>query len=205
MSRRIGITGNIGAGKTTVCRQFEQLGIPVYYADVRAKELMYTNQALSANIRREFGEESYLPDGKLNREHLARVAFGDPSALELLNSLVHPAVAEDALRWHRAQTDVPYTLHEAAILLEIGGAAAYDAMVVVSCPLEIRRNRVMARDGIDAEAFSQRTARQWTDERKEAAADYLIVNDGRHLLLPQVLRLDRILREPTAPKSRNGR
>ena len=192
MPKRIGITGNIGAGKTTVCREFERLGVPVYYADDRAKQLMTENIGLRKAIISRFGEGAYSAEG-LNRVYLSSHVFGDVRALADLNSLVHPVVARDGAAWHREQTH-PYTLHEAAILFEIDAAEEYDEVIVISCPVEVRRRRVMQRDAITAEQFEQRAARQWTDERKEAAADRLIRNDGRTLLLPQILRLDRQFR-----------
>ena len=192
MAKQIGITGNIGAGKTTVCRELERLGVPVYYADQRAKTLMATDAALRTAITAEFGPEAYTPEG-LNRTYIGELVFTHPERLTALNALVHPAVAQDAARWH-AEQRADYTLHEAAILLEIGAQDRYDAVVVVHCPEPIRRRRVMQRDGSTAEAFAQRAAQQWPDERKVAAADYVIVNDGSRLLLPQLLRLDRQLR-----------
>ena len=193
MALSIGITGNIGAGKTTVCRDFERLGVPVYYADHRAKELMNENERLRDLIQQDFGKEAYGPDGRLDRGYLARLVFNDPAALARLNGYVHPIVAADARDWqHRQQS--PYTLHEAAIILEIGSRDRYDALIVVSCPYPIRQARVMQRDGIDAAAFAARADKQWSDERKDAAADYLVLNDGQHLLLPQILRIDGQLR-----------
>ena len=194
MGRYVGITGNIGAGKTTVCREFERLGVPVYYADTRAKQLMQENSELRAAIADAFGPEAYRTDGTLDRSWLAARVFGDGAALERLNALVHPAVARDAATWQSRQK-APYTLHEAAILLEIGSAEVYDAVVVVDCPRPIRERRVRERDGIDAAAFAARADKQWSDRRKRAAADFVVVNDGLTLLLPQVLRLDRRLRE----------
>ncbi|MBB4078126.1 dephospho-CoA kinase [Lewinella aquimaris] len=193
-AKRIGITGNIGAGKTTVCREFERLGVPVYYADARAKVLMVDDPLLRGSIAERFGANSYTPEGQLNRSHLADRVFGDAAALAALNELVHPAVARDAAAWHTQQTH-PYTLHEAAILYEIGAAGAYDGIIVVACPQEIRFDRVMGRDGVDRSAVESRAARQWSDEEKEAAADYVIRNDGQRLILPQVLRVDRLIRE----------
>ena len=198
MSLRIGITGNIGAGKTTVCQQFERLGVPVYYADQEAKRLMAEEGPLRAAITDTFGKQSYLDTGELNRPYLADRVFGDADALDRLNALVHPAVAEDALAWH-ARRSTPYTLHEAAIIYEIAAADAYDAVIVVTCPPATRRARVIVRDG-RADNFDRWAAEQWEEQRKVAAADYLIVNDGRRLLLPQVLRLDRELRSHLIPR-----
>lgn len=190
MAASIGITGNIGSGKTTVCREFSRLGVPVYYADVRAKALMTEDEALVTSIRKEFGDRSYESSGQLNRGFLADSVFGNSEALAKLNGLVHPAVARDALTWVASQ-DAVYTLHEAAIIFEIGSQDRYDDVVVVACPREVRRQRVLARGGIDARGFEERDSRQWTDQRKEGAADHLIHNGGKQLLLPQVLALHR--------------
>ncbi len=194
MTKHFAITGNIGSGKTTVCHEFERLNVPVYYADERAKVLMTEDRALVAGIKTTFGEEAYQGDGSLNREYLARVAFGDPVELKKLNALVHPAVGADGLRWRAAQT-APYTLHEAAITLEIGNAGAYAGVIVVSAPVNKRCTRVRARNGISVEQFRERAGKQWPDERKAAAADYLIVNDGKKLVWPQVLALHQRLLE----------
>ncbi|MGB3801530.1 MAG: dephospho-CoA kinase [Lewinella sp.] len=194
MALSIGITGNIGAGKTTVCRDFERLGVPVYYADARAKALMTEHAQLRQLITQDFGQESFTSEGQLNRAFLAEQVFHDPVALKRLNGYVHPVVAEDARAWHHRQTSL-YTLHEAAIIFEIGSGEAYDAVIVVACPYPIRLGRVRERDGIDEAAFAARADKQWSDERKEAAADYLVHNDGNQLLLPQILRIDRQLRE----------
>lgn len=183
------ITGNIGSGKTTVCRIFERLGVPVYYADAAAKRLMLTDDRLKAGLIAAFGAETYLPDGSLNRARLAATAFADDAALARLNALVHPAVHADAARWKTTQSHAPYTLYEAAIVFEIGGRERFDEVIVVAAPEAVRRDRVIARDGTTAAAFAARAAKQWPDHQKEAAADHLIINDGKRLLLPQVLRL----------------
>ena len=109
---KVGITGGIGSGKTTVCKVFEALGIPVYYADERAKWLMVNDPDLVLGIKRIFGEGAYTADGQLDRPFIARKAFGDSSVLKKLNALVHPAVAVDGERWHAEQSGVPYTLKD---------------------------------------------------------------------------------------------
>lgn len=192
MIRHYAVTGNIGSGKSTVCRQFELMNIPVYYADTAAKRLMHEDQALITGLKAAFGEETYLSDGTLNRPWLAKKAFSDDQALATLNSLVHPAVHRDAAAWRSRQT-APYTLYEAAIVFELGRQDDFAGVIVVAAPEEIRKSRVMQRDGVNAAAFQARAAKQWPDDKKEAVADFLIVNDGRRLLLPQILRLHRIL------------
>lgn len=194
MALPIGITGNIGSGKTTVCRQFERLGVPVYYADSRAKTLMSSDPDLVSGITEAFGPEVYDDSGRLNRPLLAEKVFNNPQDLARLNGLVHPAVARDASRWNAEQT-YAYTIHEAAIIFEIGSEGAYAAVVVVNCPADIRQLRVVNRDGMTAEDFRARADTQWSDVKKAEAANYLIDNSGKQLLLPQVLLIDAKLRQ----------
>ncbi|MFT5998502.1 MAG: dephospho-CoA kinase [Neolewinella sp.] len=186
------VTGNIGSGKSTVCEQFEQMDIPVYYADAAAKRLMHEDQPLVAALKVAFGKETYLPNGTLNRSWLAKKAFSDDTALATLNNLVHPAVHRDAAAW-RSRQMAPYTLYEAAIVFELGRQDDFTGVIVVAAPEDVRKTRVMQRDGVDEAAFLARAAKQWPDDKKEGAADFLIVNDGRQLLLPQILRLHREL------------
>lgn len=191
----LAITGNIGSGKTTVCREFERLGIPVYYTDTAAKRLMVEDQQLIDGLIAAFGPDTYLPDGSLNRQYLAKRAFGDQLELARLNALVHPAVQRDAESW-RARQSAPYTLYESALVFEIDAADRFDAVVVVAAPEALRRKRVMLRDGVTAEAFDARAAKQWTDKDKEAGADHLIINDGKRLIFPQVLAVHRFVNHP---------
>ncbi len=184
------ITGNIGSGKTTVCREFEKLGIPVYYTDTAAKRLMVDSPELVAALKAAFGSATYHEDGTLNRTWLAKKAFGDEASLQRLNALVHPAVHQDADAW-LARQSAPYCLYETALVFEINATNRFAGIVVVAAPEAVRRERVLARDNTTAAAFAARAAKQWPDAQKEAAADYLIVNDGKHLILPQVLGLHR--------------
>ncbi len=189
----IGITGNIGSGKTTVCQIFEVLDIPVYYADARAKQLMTEDPELVADIQELLGREAYLPNGQLNRAFVAQAIFSDETKRAAINGLVHPAVGRDAQSWHAAQSGVPYTLQEAALLYESSGYKRVDRMIVVTAPEAIRLRRVMDRDGIDAAAVRARMARQWPEEEKMKRADFRIVNDGVHPLIPQVLDIHRAI------------
>jgi dephospho-CoA kinase len=187
------ITGNIGSGKTTVCRIFERLGVPVYYADTAAKRLMLEDEELKQGLIDAFGPKTYLPDGQLNRKWLAKQAFSNDETLAQLNGLVHPAVHKDADRWKARHANHAYTLYEAAIVFEIGGQDRFDAVIVVAAPEATRRERVITRDQTTPEAFAARAAKQWSDDKKEAAADFVVDNGGKELLLPQVLRLHSLL------------
>ncbi len=192
---RVGITGGIGSGKTTVCRIFEQLGIPVYYADERAKALMNENKTLKKQITNLFGEAAYLPDGSLDRKHIANIVFQDATMLEKLNAIVHPAVLKDGDKWHNQQQGVPYTLKESALLFEIGSQVFYDKTVMVFAQKEIRLHRVMERDGLPKAAVEARISKQMDDEQKLQLADYVLINDGSRLLVPQVMDIHRQLAE----------
>lgn len=191
--QQVGITGGIGSGKTTTCRIFEQLGIPVYYADDRAKALMVEDDALASAIRSLLGEQAYHPDGSLNRAYVASKVFGDTGLLQGLNDLVHPAVAEDGHAWHQRQRDVPYTLKEAALLFESGSYKALDKIITVTAPKELRLQRVMERDGSRAEEVRARMNQQMPEKEKVALADFVICNDGRQSLVQQVVEVHRQL------------
>lgn len=182
----VGITGGIGSGKTTVCEIFEHLGVPVYYADTRAKELMANDGKLKAKIIQAFGEKAYV-DGNLDRQYLAKIVFDSKQKLSVLNGLVHPAVADDFDEWLEAHKSAPYVLKEAAILFESGAYQNVDVSVLVIAPEELRIKRVMQRDGTSREQVLQRIKNQWNQERKEKLADYIITNDGQQLVIPQVL------------------
>lgn len=188
---RIGITGGIGSGKTTVCKIFETLEIPVYYADDRAKWLMVNSPTLQNGIRQLFGKKAYGEDGSLNRAHISSIAFKDTAKLQKLNALVHPAVFVDGENWQQEQLalGVPYTIKEAALIYESGSHQTLDKVIVVTAPEELRIDRVMKRDGLAAEAIKDRIARQMPEEEKVARADYVIHNDGEQSLIKQVLAI----------------
>lgn len=192
---KVGITGGIGSGKTTACRLFEALGVPVYYADERAKWLMVHDEALVSRIKGIFGPQAYTEDGQLQRAYIAERAFGDADLLEQLNAAVHPAVGRDAEAWQQQQTGHPYTLREAALLYESGSFKALDFVIVVTAPQPLRLQRVMQRDGAKAEAVQARMDKQMPEHEKAARADFLIVNDGQQLLIPQVYRIHHLLKQ----------
>ncbi|MEL7120861.1 MAG: dephospho-CoA kinase [Bacteroidota bacterium] len=190
---KIGITGGIGSGKTTVCKIFETLGIPVYYADERAKGLMINNAPLVLAIKKLLGEKAYDEKGQLNRKWIANKVFNDKSLLEGLNQLVHPAVHEDGDRWHEEQVDVPYTLKEAALIFESNGHLHLDKIITVTAPKEIRIQRVMARDQVMRAAVEARMDKQMPEAEKVKRSDFVIYNDGKHSLIQQVLKIHQSL------------
>jgi len=185
----IGLTGGIGSGKSTVAKIFEILGVPVYYADDRAKSLMNENQELIAEITNAFGSESYLPSGQINRTYLAETVFSDPAKVSTINGLVHPAVAQDFKTWAMAQKST-YVLKEAALIFETGGHQKLDAVINVSSPLRIRISRVLIRDPQRTEdQINQIINQQMPDEKKNELADFVIKNVANKLLIPQVLKI----------------
>ncbi|MCS6929919.1 MAG: dephospho-CoA kinase [Saprospiraceae bacterium] len=192
---RVGITGGIGSGKTTVCRLFAALGIPVYDADYWAKWLVEHDPHVREAVRTLLGDEAYDAEGRYNRSYVAQRVFSDPHLLHALNTIVHPAVERHSGNWHEQQraSGCPYTLKEAALLVESGNYRSLDALVVVTAPEAVRIQRVMQRDGLSEDAVRARMQRQMSDVEKIALADYVIVNDGHHALIPQVWKIHRAL------------
>jgi dephospho-CoA kinase len=186
---KIGITGGIGSGKSTVARIFEGLGIPVYYADSKAKEMMSENGVLAGQIKGLFGEEAYLK-GELNRSYIASKAFGNQELLERLNALVHPAVFKDFDDWCEKQKSA-YVLKEAALLFESGSYRSLDYVIVVSAPRSLRIERTMQRDGVEKAAVLARMRKQLSEKERLSGADFVILNNGKKPLIPQVLELHR--------------
>ena len=195
LPRQIGITGGIGAGKSTVTRIFAALRVPVYDADSRAKWLMNSNPLLKDSIVEAFGSQAYNQHG-LNRNYLAASVFKDSSKVALLNSLVHPRVGDDFAQWVQQHAGFPYVLKEAALLFESGSYQSLDQVIAVSAPLEMRIQRVLQRDPHRTNAdVAAIVARQMDEAEKIARADYVVHNDEKILLVPQVLELDRAFRE----------
>lgn len=186
---KVGITGGIGSGKSVVSRIFEVLGVPVYYADTEAKQLMQSDANLRKKIIEHFGEQAYQQE-QLNRSYLAAQVFGNAEKTQLLNSLVHPAVIANAENWmhrHEADGKLPYVLKEAALFFESGSAAGLDLIIGVSAPQALRIQRVMHRDGISRQDVLTRISRQIDESLKMKLCDFVIVNDEQQLLIPQVL------------------
>ncbi len=185
---KLGLTGGIGSGKTLVCSVLEKLGVPVYYADIKARNLMNSDTDLQAGIVNMFGERAYTKEG-LNRAFLAESVFGDQERLSRLNKLVHPVVRADFISWVARQGRTAYVVEEAAILFESGASLEMDLSVLVYAPQEIRIRRVMERDHLERDAVLKRMEHQISEEEKKKLADHVINNDGTAMLLPQVIEL----------------
>ncbi|MHA4845736.1 dephospho-CoA kinase [Flavitalea antarctica] len=196
---KVGITGGIGSGKSTVAKIFSVLGVPVYYADDASKRIMNSDPEVIELITRHFTNEAYK-DGVLDRAFLAAQVFNDKTKLELLNSLVHPATIRDADHWLSVQR-APYVIKEAALLFESGSYAALDYIIGVSAPYELRLQRTMARDHSGREQVIERMNRQIDENIKMKLCDFLIYNDERQLVIPQVLKLHQLFTEKSSAGS----
>ena len=185
---KIGITGGIGSGKTTVCKVFQLQHIPVFYADTQAKIIMQTDLQLVADIKDAFGKDVYSPGGVLNRSMLAALVFSDEEKLKKLNSLVHPAVFKAFDKWV-AQQEAPYVMKEAALLFESGSYKDCDYTILVKAPQRLKIARIMERDKVSESDVLKRMSKQLSDEEKELRSDFIILNDEQQMLIPQVLNL----------------
>lgn len=184
---KVGLTGGIGSGKSTIAKVFATLGIPVFDADDAAKKLMTEDAALKAGVIQLFGEEAYDDEG-LNRKYISGIVFKDAFRLEQLNAIVHPAAIRSAENWMALQT-TPYVIKEAAILFESGSVSHLDKVIGVFAPKHLRIQRAMQRDNIQREEVLARIVRQVDDAIKMKLCDYVITNDEQQMLLPQVLQL----------------
>ncbi len=185
---KVGLTGGIGSGKTTVAHIFELLGIPVYYADGAAKRLMNEDEQLKAKIIIEFGAESYVA-GKINKNYLATKIFSDKKKTAKINSIVHPITIADAEEWMQLQTTA-YAIKEAALIFEAKAEKKLDIIIGVQSPLHMRIQRVMQRDNIAGAAVIARIQKQMDETEKMNRCDFVIVNDEKTLLIPQVIKLN---------------
>lgn len=198
---QVGLTGGIGAGKSVIGRIFALLGCPLYDADSRAKYVMTTDGILMSNIRKEFGELSFNPDGSLNRPYLSDLVFRNPGQLEKLNGLVHPRVAADYEDWVAKHAHHDYVIKEAALLFESGSYKLLDYVVLVVAPEPLRIDRAVKRDtGRTADQVRSIMRQQWPDDEKIKLADSVVRNDESELVIPQVLRLHEKFRVRSGPR-----
>jgi dephospho-CoA kinase len=182
---KVGITGGIGSGKSTVCQVFHTLGIPVLYADEVGRYLM-NNDALVIDAIKMLFDNNIYKGGILDRDRVATIVFQRPEVLEQLNAIVHPATIRYGIQWMQSQKG-PYILKEAAIFFESGSNKDMDVMIGVYAPRKLRILRAMERDGITQEKVLQRVAHQMDEDEKMNLCDHVIVNDGVQAIIPQVL------------------
>lgn len=192
---KVGLTGNIGSGKSFVASIFSTLDIAVFVADAEAKKL-YEREEIKMMLRGLFGDKIFNKDGSLDKQSLASMIFNDQANLRKLNQVIHPMVREAFGRWSLERSNSPYVLYEAAILFESGYYKDLDKIILVMAPEEVRVKRVMERDGASREEVMNRMANQWQEEKKVSMADFIINNNGTEMVIPQVMMVHRrILKE----------
>lgn len=193
---KLGITGGIGSGKSTITQMFHVIGVPVYVSDERSKYLSQTNSEIIAGLKQILGDDIYDEMGRLDRKRMASVIFADKEKLQKVNALIHPIVNRDFIEWAEEQKSkgVPYVVNEAAIMIESGSHKLMDKLLVVTAPVEQRVERVMKRDGVGEQQVKSRISNQMSDKEKVEIADYVIVTDDHHFIMPEILALDEELR-----------
>lgn len=189
--KKVGITGNIGSGKSYVCKMFEKLGIPVFYSDDETKKL-YLIPSVKELIVNRFGKEVYFEDGTLNRKLLSYHLFKNEEAMKFIESVLYPALNQHFDEWCEQQTS-PYVLYESAILFEKNYGKYFDKIIFVSAPEDTRLQRVMKRDDCTEENVRSRMRLQMSEENKLSKADFVIYNDGDKALEPQVETINKQL------------
>ena len=195
---KIGITGGIGSGKTTICKIFEVLGIHVFYADTVARQIMVEDAVLIEGVKNTFGTESYFDNGTLNNKHIAAIVFNNVSELEKLNALVHPAVFRAFDSWiEQIPQHIPYVLKEAALLFESGSYKMCDQNILVVAPEALKLKRVAERDGLTDDQIRARMDKQFTDGEKRLMTDHIIYNNEQTSLIAQVVELHRAFLKTT--------
>jgi len=187
MARRLGITGGIGSGKTTVCRIFRVLGVPVFVADAAARQLMNNDPSIRSEINKIAGKDLY-EGGELDRRELARLIFNEPDMLQKVNASVHPAVLHEFEAWSSA-IDAPYVIMEAAILFEARADRLVDRVISISAPVEERIARVMGRSEISREEVLERINNQMEDNEREEQSYYVINNADNEMIIPEILKI----------------
>jgi dephospho-CoA kinase len=193
--KKIGITGGIGSGKTTACEIFKLLGVPVFHADTEARNLQNNDITIKKLLIELFGAEIYTHDGMLDRKQLAEIIFNDHEALAAVNAIIHPAVRQCFMKWLENYQDSAYVLYEAAVLFESGYASDFDMNILILADEAVRTRRVMQRDHISENLVKQRIRNQTPDSEKIDKVDYILENNGCKLLLPEIIKLDKLIRQ----------
>ncbi|MDY0102522.1 MAG: dephospho-CoA kinase [Lentimicrobium sp.] len=185
---KIGLTGSIGSGKSTVASVFRTLGVPVYIADIEAKKFLEEPDVIDLIVALA-GKKVLSPDGSIDRKVLAKQVFGNPEKLEGLNAIIHPRVRKNFTKWVEQNEAHPYVIQESAIIFESGFYTLFDLIIVVAAPEEERIQRVLRRDGFKREEVISRIENQWPEYLKIEKADFVIHNCDTDIALPQVLKI----------------
>lgn len=190
---KVAVTGNIGSGKSTVTKIFKSLGIPVFEADLEAKNL-YVNKEVIDEVKKHFGEDVFNAQGILIKQKLADIIFNDKDALATINEIIHPRTLAKYEEWLKFHKEKKYTIHESAILFENKLQHHFDKIITVFAPQQIRLERVTRRDGIAEQIVLERMKTQLDDDEKNQLADFVITNNGHEFLIPQVIAIDNKLK-----------
>ena len=186
--KRIGLTGNMGSGKSTVARIFEVLRIPVFYSDEVARQLYQSNDVKN-ELALLFPDDDFYKNGIFQKSELSALVFSNPESLQKINQLIHPLVEQEFQLWVIDYKHEPYVVQESAIIFENSLQHRFKSVVHVSAPLEIRLQRIMNRDHLEKNQVEARMSNQLPEESKRSLADFVIENDGKQLLIPQVMWL----------------
>jgi len=191
---KVGITGGIGSGKSTICTLFSSLGIPVYNSDLRARELMISDFFVVNALKKTFGKEIYLSEGILNKQLLLKLVFESSSARQTINDIVHPAVWRDFDDWTHSYSSIStYVIQESALLFESGNNAKMDAIITVTCPLNERIERIMHRDNCTFEDATNKINSQIPEQEKAEKSDFVIESSQNNLVIENVLNIHNTL------------
>lgn len=187
---KIGLTGGIGSGKSTVAKVFEELGIAVFYADSEAKKFLF-NSDVKIELSRLFGEEILDSNGEIIKVNLAQIVFSNPKSIQKLNELIHPLLMEQFNIWalEKESEDNSYVIMEAAILFEAGFNTNVDRVLCITASIQERIARVMKRDGVTAKQVEDRMSHQWSDEKRAKLSDFVIDNSGSNMILEEIIGL----------------
>ncbi|MCD6346764.1 MAG: dephospho-CoA kinase [Bacteroidales bacterium] len=183
----VGLTGGIGSGKTFIAEVFQQLDVPVFFADEIAKNL-YNRDDIKSQISAFFGDNIYMSNG-IDKTKLANMIFNDQAKLDTINHIIHPAVEKEFQEWTDSMSSNPLVIKESALLFETDNYKNLDATILVVAPIKLRIKRIMERDSSDEQQVSQRMNMQWKDEQKTPLADYIINNDEQNLIVPEVIKI----------------
>ena len=190
----VGVTGGIGSGKTTVCKIFETLGIPVFYADDEAKKL-YEDKKIIAKVVKLFGKKILDSTKKIDKKKLASIVFNSKTSLTKLNVLIHPEVKRKFDAWKNKKSAVKYVIKEGAIMIESGSHNDIDYLVSITADKILRINRIINRDKVNIADVEKRISKQISDKERVKYSDEIIMNDGTHSLIEQVLKIHQHLQK----------
>lgn len=190
--KKVGFTGNIGSGKSTASLIFNAIGIPVFNADIEAKKL-YSEEEVKLKIKALFGEEVFAENGSVDFKKLADIIFNNKESLQKVNELIHPLTLRKFEAWLEKNKGAAYTIHESAIIFENNLQSHFDLVITVSAPEETRLERIMKRDNLKPEIIRERIKNQLPDKEKCKLSDFVIINDGKEMLIPQVVKINNLI------------